>query len=119
MDLQNLQEKGKNVVNQVTNTLEEKGQQVKEQITNTTQDKASELSEEAITTAVDRAVNVMQIASKRVIEKDIPTENVSLEVSVNVMGLGQLKMKTDVPKAGEFQEVDVDVTEKGEAGGVS
>jgi len=116
MDLQNIQEKGKNVVNQVTHTLEEKGQQVKEQVVNATQDKASDLSEEAITTAVDRAVNVMQIASKRVIEKEIPTENVSLEVSVNVGGLGELKMKADVPKAGEFQKLDVDVTEKGEAG---
>ncbi|MEQ8537260.1 MAG: hypothetical protein RIB93_07340 [Coleofasciculus sp. D1-CHI-01] len=116
MDLQNIQEKGENVVNQVTHTLEEKGQQVKEQVVNATQDKASDLSEEAITTAVDRAVNVMQIASKRVIEKEIPTENVSLEVSVNVGGLGELKMKADVPKAGEFQKLDVDVTEKGEAG---
>ncbi|MFW5667502.1 MAG: hypothetical protein ACOC2Z_18525, partial [Coleofasciculus sp.] len=62
-------------------------------------------------TAVDRAVNVMQIASKRVIEKEIPTENVSLEVSVNVVGLGELKMKADVPKAREFQKLDVDVAE--------
>ncbi|WP_446416679.1 hypothetical protein [Coleofasciculus sp.] len=111
MDLQNLQQKGKNAVNQVTNTLKKKGQQVKEQVVNATQNKASELSEEAITTAVDRAVNVMQIASKRVIEKDIPTENVSLEVSVNVVGLGELKMTADVPKAGEFQKLDVDVAE--------
>ncbi len=113
MDLQNLQEKGKNVVDQVTHTLEEKGQQVKEKVVNVTQDKAAELSEDAITAAVDRAINVMQIASKRVIEKDIPTENVSLEVTVNVIGLGKLKMKADVPKAEEFKNLDVDVTEKG------
>ncbi|MEQ8962632.1 MAG: hypothetical protein RLP02_32770 [Coleofasciculus sp. C2-GNP5-27] len=117
MDWQNIQDKGKNVVNQVTNTLEEKGQQVKEQVANATQDKASELSEEAITAAVDRAVNVMQIASKRVIEKDIPTENVSLEVSVNVINLGELKMTADVPKAGELQNLEVDVAENGKAEG--
>jgi len=111
MNWQNIQEKGKNVVNKVSHGLEETGKQVKEQVANATQEKASELSEEAITAAVDRAVNVMKIASKRIIEKDIPTENVGLEVSVNVMGLGELKMTADVPKAGEFQELDVDITE--------
>ena len=107
MDLENIQKKGKQVIDQVANTAQEKGKQVVDQVKNTTQKKASEISEEAIVAAVDQAVNVLQIASQRVREREMPTENVSLEVSVKLVGLGELKMHADVPKAEKVDNTSI------------
>ncbi|MBE9126650.1 MULTISPECIES: hypothetical protein [unclassified Coleofasciculus] len=112
MNLQNVQEKGKNAVEKVTHAIEEKGKDLKDKITATTQGKVSELTEEAITTAVDQAIDVIQLASQRVRERTIPTENVALEVSLGISGLVKLTMKADVPKSGEIKNMRLDEVEK-------
>ena len=92
-------------MNDVLKTAQEKGKKVIEKVTQVTQKNASEVTEEAIILAVDQAINVMQIAGQRVREREIPTENVSLQVSVNIVGLVELKMWADVPKLTEVEEV--------------
>lgn len=105
MDYEEVQKKGKQVMNDVLQTAQEKGKQVIDKVTQVTQKSASEITEEAIILAVDQAIDVMQIAGQRVREREIPTENVSLQVSVNIVGLVELKMWADVPKTTEVEEV--------------
>jgi|GEM_PF-2463408 hypothetical protein len=105
MDYKEVQKKGGQVMNDVLKTAQEKGKKVIEKVTQVTQKNASEVTEEAIILAVDQAINVMQIAGQRVREREIPTENVSLQVSVNIVGLVELKMWADVPKLTEVEEV--------------
>ncbi|MBD1805390.1 hypothetical protein H6F98_08000 [Microcoleus sp. FACHB-SPT15] len=105
MDYEEVQKKGKKVMNDVLQTAQEKGKQVIDKVTHITQENASEITEEAIVMAVDQAIDVMQIAGQRVREREIPTENVSLQVSVKILGLVELKMWADVPKATEVEEV--------------
>lgn len=105
MDYEEVQKKGKQVMNDVLQTAQEKGKQVIDKVTHMTQKNASEITEEAIVMAVDQAINVMQIAGQRVREREIPTENVSLQVSVKIVGLVELKMWADVPKTTEVEEV--------------
>jgi hypothetical protein len=105
MDYEEVQKKGKQVMNDVLQTAKEKGKQVIDKVTHVTQENASEITEEAITMAVDQAIDVIQIAGQRVREREIPTENVSLQVSVKIVGLVELKMWADVPKATEVEEV--------------
>jgi hypothetical protein len=105
MDYKEVQKKGRQVMNDVLKTAQEKGKKVIEKVTQVTQKNASEVTEEAIILAVDQAINVMQIAGQRVREREIPTENVSLQVSVNIVGLVELKMWADVPKLTEVEEV--------------
>ncbi|MDV2994545.1 MAG: hypothetical protein N4J56_004199 [Chroococcidiopsis sp. SAG 2025] len=69
-----------------------------------TQETASDITEEAIVAAVDRAINVIQTASQEIRERQIPTENVALEVSVKIMAVVELKMKADVPKEEQLKE---------------
>lgn len=97
MDRKTLQAKGKQMVEDVTDTLEEKGQQAIDRVQNLTQAKAEELTEEAVITAVDRAVDAIQIASDRIREKQLPTQNTALEVDISVGGVLNLKIKADVP----------------------
>lgn len=107
MNYEEVQKKGKQVMNDVLQTAQEKGKQVIDKVTQVTQESASEITEEAIILAVDQAIDVMQIAGKRVREREIPTENVSLQVSVNIVGLVELKMWANVPKETEVKEVIV------------
>lgn len=103
MDKRTLPEKGRQFVGQVGEVIEEKSEQVADRLVEITQSKASEVTEEAITSAVDQAVNVIQIASERIRQKDLPTENVDLEVDVNIAGVVNLKMKADVPTSEQVQ----------------
>lgn len=112
MDLQNFQQKGKNAVERVTHAIEDKGKDLKDKITAATQEKVSEVTEEAITTAVDQAIDAIQIASQRVRERTIPTDNVALEVSVGISGLVKLTMKADVAQSGEIENLRLDDAEK-------
>ncbi|MEW5856909.1 MAG: hypothetical protein AB1861_05950 [Cyanobacteriota bacterium] len=105
MDYEEVQKKGKQAINDVLQTAQEKGKQVIDKVTHVTQKNASEITEEAIILAIDQAIDVMQIAGQRVREREIPTEKVSLEVSVNIVGLVELKMCADVPKTTEIEEV--------------
>lgn len=82
----------------MTDAFKARGQQVIQQVVATTEETTSELTEEAIITSVDQAINVIQIAGQQVRERNIPTENVALEVSVKIMGVVELKMRADVPK---------------------
>lgn len=111
MNLENVPEKSKEVLNSVTNAVEERGKQVIEKVSHLTEQKASEVTEEAIVVAVDQAIDVMQIASQRVREKDFPTEKVSLEVGVSIVSVINLKMQTDVPITEELKDVNVELTE--------
>lgn len=105
MDYEEVQKKGKQVMNDVLQTAQEKGKEVIEKVTKVTQKNASEITEEAIILAVDQAIDVMQIAGQRVRERDMPTENISLQISVNIVGLVELKMYANVPKTTEIEEV--------------
>lgn len=105
MDYEEVQKKGKQVMNDVLQTAQEKGKKVIDRVAHITQKNASEITEEAIVMAVDQAIDVIQIAGQRVRERELPTENVSLQVSVNIVGLVELKMWADVPKITEVEEV--------------
>lgn len=98
MDYEEVQKKGKQVMDDLLQTAQEKGKQVIDKVTQFTQNNASEITEEAIILAVDQAIDVMQIAGQRVREREILTEKVSLQVSVNIVSLVELKMWVDVPK---------------------
>lgn len=91
-----LQQKSKQLLAQANQIFQARGKQVIEQVASNAQEAASELTTEAIIAAVDRAINVIQIASQEVRERQIPTENVSLEVSVKIMGAVELKINADV-----------------------
>lgn len=100
-----LQQKSKQLLAQANQIFQARGKQVIEQVASNAQEAASELTTEAIIAAVDRAINVIQIASQEVRERQIPTKNVSLEVSVKIMGAVELKMKADVAQEGQVSKV--------------
>ncbi|WGV25518.1 hypothetical protein [Halotia branconii] len=60
-------------------------------------------------TDVNQVINVIEIASKRVREREIKTENVTLEVSVQIVGLIELRMQTDVANTEVIEEKMLDV----------
>ena len=105
MDYEEVQKKGKKVMNDVLQTAQEKGKEVIDRVAHITQKNASEITEEAIVMAVDQAIDVIQIAGQRVRERELPTENVSLQVSVKIVGLVELKMWADLPKATKVEEI--------------
>ncbi|NDJ18140.1 hypothetical protein GS601_12710 [Myxacorys almedinensis A] len=80
------------------------GKKAVEKLAQSTKDKAFDLTEEAILAAVDQALNVVEIAGQRVREREIPTQNVQLEVSVNIAGLAELKMKVSVPETADLEK---------------
>ena len=97
MNLDNIPEQSKKLMNQVTNAVEETGKKVASGVSNLTDGKVEEVTEEAIKSAVDNALDVMQIAGERVREKNINGERVGLEISVEIAGITRLKITTDVP----------------------
>ncbi|MEC4804035.1 MAG: hypothetical protein SAJ12_00585 [Jaaginema sp. PMC 1079.18] len=99
MDTKTLKEKGQQIVAEVSATLEKQGKQAFNRINKLTKTTASELTEEAVIAAVDRAVDAIEIAGKRIRERQIPTENTSLEVDISIGGILNLKIKADVPTA--------------------
>lgn len=91
-----LQQQSKQLLGLIKQLFQVRGKQVIEQVVSNTEEAALELTTEAIVAAVDRAINVIQIASKEVRERQIPTKNVSLEVSVKIMEAIELKLHADV-----------------------
>lgn len=97
MDTKTLREKGRQIVEDVSDTLEEQGKQAFDRINNLTKNTATELTEEAVVAAVDRAIDAIEMASDRIRERELPTENTALEVEISIGGILNLKIKADVP----------------------
>ena len=106
MNLENVPEQGKKLMNQVTDAVEKTGKKVANQVSNLTNGQAEEVTEEAIQIAVDKALDVMQIAGERVREKNINGERVTLEIDVEVVSVARLKITTDVPGKNSTDEVN-------------
>lgn len=104
MNLENIPEQSKEVMNQVTNAVEKTGKKIANKLSKIADGKAEEVAEETIQATVDRAIDILQIASKRVQEKDINGERVTLEVDVSMVDLAHLKITTDVPGKNEINE---------------
>lgn len=102
MNLENIPEQSQKLMNQVTNAVEKTGKKVVKQVSSMTEGKAEEVTEEAIQAAVDRALDVLQVASKRVREKEINGERVTLEVGVGIVNVAHLTITTDVPGKDEI-----------------
>lgn len=97
MNLDNIPEQSQKLMNQVTDAVEKTGKKVANQVSNITDGKAESVTEDAIQVAVDQALDVLQVAEKRVREKDINGERVTLEVGVGVVNVAHLRITTDVP----------------------
>ncbi|BAY82435.1 hypothetical protein NIES267_19150 [Calothrix parasitica NIES-267] len=112
MDLNNISKQSKKVAEDVIDNVKKKSKQVAENISEVTQNKAEDITEEAIVTTVDKAIEIIETASQRVKEKQLTAENVSLEVSLKIAGIAELKMRAHVPtSSGEKSEIiDVNVS---------
>lgn len=99
-----IQQKSKQLFAQAKQIFQAR-EQVIEQVASNAQETVSEITTEAIIAAVDRSINVIQIASQEVRKRQIPTENVSLEVSVKIMGAVELKIHADVAPEEQANEV--------------
>ena len=97
MNLDNIPEKSQQIMNQVADAVEKTGKKVATQVSNITDGKAEEITNEAIQAAVDQAVDVLEVASKKVQEKDINGERVTIHVAVNILQVVELRITTDVP----------------------
>ncbi|WP_036484832.1 hypothetical protein [Myxosarcina sp. GI1] len=111
MNLENIPQKSKKLMNQVTSAVEQTGKKVADRVSNVTNDKAEKVTEKAIKTAVDQGLDMLQIAGERVRKKNINGERVTLEVAVGVVNVAQLKITTDVPGKNDVDEVDVELSE--------
>lgn len=111
MDLKDIPNKSKEVIDRVTNKVEDKGKEVIDRVSSLTEQKAEEITEEAILKAVDNAIDVIQFASKRIKEKEIENDRVSLEVAVGIVNVAQLKIKTEVLRTGENHRVNLELTD--------
>lgn len=112
MDLNNISQQSKKVAEDMIDNVKKKSKQVADNISEVTQNKAEDISEEAIIAAVDKAIDIVQIASQRVKEKELIAENVSLEVSLKIAGVAELKMRAHVPTSADENSkiVDIDVS---------
>ena len=98
MNPENLSQQSKKIMNQVTNAVEKTGKKVASQVSNITDGKVEELTEEAIQAAVDQALDMVEVATKKVQEREINGERVTLEISVGVVNVAHVKIITDVPE---------------------
>jgi len=112
MDLNNISKQSKKVAEDVIDNVKKKSKQVADNISEVTQNKAEDITEEAIITTVDKAIEIIEIASQRVKEKQLTAENVSLEVSLKIAGIAELKMRAHVPTSenGNSEIIDVNVS---------
>jgi hypothetical protein len=101
MNPENLSQQSKKIMNQVTNAVEKTGKKVASQVSNLTDGKAEELTEEAIQAAVDQALDMVEVATKKVQERELNGERVTLEISVGVVNVAHVKIITDVPAKNE------------------
>lgn len=111
MNIENLSKRTQKVVNQAADTVEKQGKKVVNRISNLTEQTASEVTEEAIITAVDKALDVMRVAGQRVRDREMKAENVALEVNVSIVNVVELKIKADVPRGDEVEDIDLEVNE--------
>ncbi|HEY9769113.1 MAG TPA: hypothetical protein V6C71_11560 [Coleofasciculaceae cyanobacterium] len=109
MDLENIPQQSKKLMNQVTDAVEKTGKKVANQVSKLADGKVEEITDEAIQAAVDQALDIIQVAGQRVREKKIDGERVTLEVSVGVMNVAHLKITTDVPENNKTEEEEVNV----------
>ena len=98
MNPENLSQQSKKIMNQVTNAVEKTGKKVASQVSNITDGKAEELTEEAIQAAVDQALDMVEVATKKVQERELNGERVTIEISVGVVNVAHVKIITDVPE---------------------
>ena len=110
MDMKDISQGSKNLMNQVTNAVEKTGKKVVNQVSNITDGKAEEITEDAIQAAVDQALDVLQVAGQRVREKNVNGERVTLEVGVGVVNVAHLKITTDVAGKDEVEEVSTELS---------
>jgi hypothetical protein len=112
MDLNDISQQSKKLAEDAIDNVKKKGKQVADNISEITQNKADDITEEAIITAVDKAIDAIKIASQRVKEKELIAENVSLEVSLQIAGVAELKMRAHIPtnSEGSSEILDVDVS---------
>ena len=97
MNLDNIPEQSKEIMDKVANAVEKTGEKVATQVSNITDGKAEEVTSEAIQAAVDQAVDVLEVASKKVREKEINGERVTIHVAVGILNVAELRITTDVP----------------------
>lgn len=101
MNPENLSQQSKKLMNQVTNAVEKTGKKVASQVSNITEGKAEEVTEEAIQAAVDQALDMVEVATKKVQERELNGERVTLEIGVGVVNVAHIKIITDVPGKNE------------------
>ena len=104
MNLENIPEQSKELVDKVANAVEKTGKKVAHKVSKIADGKTEEVTEEAIQAGVDRALDIMQVAGQRVREKEVNGERVTLEVGVEIFGLAHLKITTDVPGQDEIEK---------------
>jgi len=110
MNLDNIPQESKKLMNQVTNAVEKTGKKVANQVSNITDGQAEEITEDAIQAAVDQAIDVIQIAGERVREKNIDAERVTLKVGIGVVNVAHLQIIADVPGKNSTDVVDVELS---------
>lgn len=94
----------------ITDAVEQTGTEVAHQVSKITDGKVEEVTEDAIKTAVDQALDILQIAGKKVREKDMDAERVKLQVGIGISGVAHLRITTDVPNDRNTNAVDVEVS---------
>ena len=109
MNLNDIPKESEKLINRVTGAVEKTSKKVVNKVSDLTDGKAEEVTEEAIEVAVDKAINVLQIAKRKVREKDIDGERVTLEVSVGIVNVASLKITNDVTSK-DTEEVDVEIS---------
>ena len=111
MNSNDISQQGQKIMEQVTNTVEKTGKKVAHKVSQLAEGKTEEVTAEVIQSAVDKALDIIQIGGERVREKGVNGERVTLEVSVSIVNLAELKITTDVPgkDSPDTQTVDVEL----------
>lgn len=108
MDVDDISKEGQTLVEKVVENVEQAGKEVVNQASKIVDGRAEEVTEEAIQTAVGQALNILEIAGDEVREKRLDAERVSLQVEIGISGIAQLKIAADVPS--DANSVDVEVS---------
>ena len=110
MNMKDISQGSKKIMNQVTDAVEKTGKKVASQVSNITDGKAEEITEDAIQAAVDQALDILQVAGEKVRKKNINGERVTLEVGVGVVNVAHLKIITDVAGRNGVEEVNTELS---------
>jgi hypothetical protein len=101
MNFESIRHKNKQLRERFLQSFRKVRNQVVNRIASGAQKRTEEVTEESTVFAVDRAIDVIEIASQRIRERNISTENVSLKISVKIAGFAELKMQVDVPSSNQ------------------